>query len=665
MVIHSYGYQGKNTERLILLSLMVFLCGVITFYSGYVLRITTVFSHFYYIPIILASVWWQRKGIPVVFILTLLLLMSYKLNPDHAVTTVDYARVFVVFFVGIIIALLPQGENSAPQSIISGIQRRLATALRKDRVRLALVLSLVTISCLLTVYFHAVLNRGTVFTHFFYAPIILSALWWRKKGLWIAFFLAGFLVFGHVWMRGYVLTTNDYFRALMFIAVPYVISTLGDKISIADRRVHDLDFIIGLIHEITRFVVVENNRNKLAESIANTLVRSPECRLIAITLFGQDGHPDESIRMWGSGPSPRPGRNHDRAPECHDELVPAGDVGIRRCEECGGCGTADNLQSLTYPLTHEGTSHGIMTVVLARNDAHVHDTIDLLKTIAGEFAYALHNIDASTRNRKALEETVRIRTEELAETNAQLLREIREKNTLYADLEKSVRELENFVNTVTHDLKSPLFTMGLCTRRLERYHGGMLDEKGREYLRQIGKNTVRMENLIRDVLVLSKVGIEFDNMEIISMDNLLAELSDRLSMVLHENNVRFVVENNLPDITANRGQVIQVFENLITNAIKYRSNDISSYVEVGLEMIADGYCHFFIRDNGIGIDKKNHEIIFDEFYRTHDVDVEGSGIGLAIVKKIVEKHGGTVSVTSARGEGSVFHFSFPAVPCSS
>ncbi|HQP50356.1 MAG TPA: HAMP domain-containing sensor histidine kinase [Spirochaetota bacterium] len=665
MVIHSYGYQGKNSERLILLSLMVFLCGVITFYSGYVLRITTVFSHFYYIPIILASVWWQRKGIPVVFILTLLLLMSYTLNPDHAVTTIDYVRVFVVFFVGIVIALLPQGKDTAPRSIISAIRYRLAMVFSKDRVRLVLVLALVTISCLLTVYFHAVLNRGAVFTHFFYAPIILSALWWRKKGLWIAFFLAGFLIFGHVWMRGYVITANDYFRALMFIAVPYVISTLGDKITVADKKAQDLNFIIGLIHEITRFVVVENNSKKLAESIAKTLVRSPECRFIAITLFGQNGLPDESIRMWGNGLSPRSGRRHDRAPECHDEPVPAGDVRIRQCEDCGECDTADNLQSLTYPLTLEGTNHGILTVVLARSDAHVNDTINLLKTIAGEFSYALHNIDANTRNKKMLEETVRMRTEELATTNARLLREIHEKNTLYADLEKSVRELENFVNTVTHDLKSPLFTMGLCTRRLEKNHGEVLGEKGREYLRQIEKNTVRMENLIRDVLVLSKVRIEFDNMEIISMENLLAELSDRLDMVMRENNVCFIVGKNLPEIRANRGQVIQVFENLITNAVKYRNIDITPCVEVGLKMISDGYCHFFIRDNGIGIDKKNHDKIFDEFYRTHDVDVEGSGIGLAIVKKIVEKHGGTVSVTSLQSEGSTFYFSFPAAPLTS
>jgi hypothetical protein len=168
------------------------------------------------------------------------------------------------------------------------------------------VFFLVAVSCLLTVYFHSVLNRGSVFSHFFYIPIILSALWWGRKGLTVAVFLAIFLVLGHVWMRDYVVTANDYFRALMFIVVPYIISGLGNKITVVSKRAHDLDFIIRLVYEITRFVVVENNRKKLAESIAKTLATSPKCRWLKLRCSAW-----MAFRMsrsgYGEAPLPLPG----------------------------------------------------------------------------------------------------------------------------------------------------------------------------------------------------------------------------------------------------------------------------------------------------------------------------------------------------------------------
>jgi PAS domain S-box-containing protein len=227
------------------------------------------------------------------------------------------------------------------------------------------------------------------------------------------------------------------------------------------------------------------------------------------------------------------------------------------------------------------------------------------------------------------------------------------------ELRKKNEELKNFVDVVSHDLKTPIISIqGFSSRLLNRYEEKLGDE-GRRYLEQIKVSARRMEAMVSDLLTLSRIGRltpifrNVPSVEIVR--NLTSALQDRLK----ENKIEFVVADNLPTIYCDEEGVYEVLENLLVNAIKFVKGAKNPKIEIRYADRGDPH-QFCLRDNGIGIDPKNHRVIFEMFSRLKEIDdEEGTGLGLAIVDRIVHNHGGNVWVESEKGKGATFCFTLP------
>lgn len=232
----------------------------------------------------------------------------------------------------------------------------------------------------------------------------------------------------------------------------------------------------------------------------------------------------------------------------------------------------------------------------------------------------------------------------------------------YGNLEKEVKhrtqELESFVYTVSHDLKSPIVSMqGMASIFLEDF-GAKVDERGRYYLERIIANANFMEQLINDLLTLSRVGRKKDNPELVDVHRVIFDLLEIHKERFASNRVEVVVDPALPHFMYERGHLNQVFQNLIINAVKFMDQQPKPRVEVG-GVETEKTVEFHVKDNGIGIDPEYHHKIFGVFQRLKDVEVEGTGIGLSIVKKIMDLAGGSVRLESEKGKGAAFYIRFP------
>jgi len=240
-----------------------------------------------------------------------------------------------------------------------------------------------------------------------------------------------------------------------------------------------------------------------------------------------------------------------------------------------------------------------------------------------------------------------------------IVRDMREINSLVALLGERTRELESFAYTVSHDLKAPLVTLEGFSSILVRYYGDRLDEKGRYYLERIQHNTEHMGKLIGDLLDFSRVGRITREWSPVNVERLLREIKTELATQPERKNIEFTVHAPLPEPFGDPMNIRQLFVNLIGNAVKFSGEREDPRIEIGCEKQENGFYEFYVRDNGIGIAEEYHERIFRIFERLGDIEAEGTGVGLAIVKKILDYHGGCIRVESARDQGTAFYFTLP------
>ena len=223
-----------------------------------------------------------------------------------------------------------------------------------------------------------------------------------------------------------------------------------------------------------------------------------------------------------------------------------------------------------------------------------------------------------------------------------------------ADLKRSNAELEQFAYSASHDLQEPLRMIASYTQIMEEDYKGKLDADADQYIAFTVEGAKRMQTLIDDLLAYSRVGTRGEPFIPTSMDSVLSEAIANLQVAIEESHA-VVTHDQLPTVLGDESQLIQLLQNLLGNAIKFRGDD-APVIHVGVEETKDGWV-FSVHDNGIGIDMKNAERIFTVFQRLHARDeYPGTGIGLAIVKKIVERHGGRIWVESALAQGSTFYF---------
>jgi PAS domain S-box-containing protein len=233
---------------------------------------------------------------------------------------------------------------------------------------------------------------------------------------------------------------------------------------------------------------------------------------------------------------------------------------------------------------------------------------------------------------------------------------LRDKNIQLEKYIESNLQLENFAYIASHDLKEPLRSIIGYSQLLERRYADILDSDGREYINHLITSTKSMSSLITDLLLFSRINTESIKYQSIMMEEVIGQVRENLKSAISDSQAE-IIWHHIPDtITADRSRIIQLFQNLIGNAIKFQKALERPTINIAC-VISDGMYEFTVRDNGIGIEAQYQERIFHIFHRLHTrSEYEGSGIGLATCHKIVEQHGGTIWVQSKPGEGSTFIF---------
>jgi signal transduction histidine kinase len=229
-----------------------------------------------------------------------------------------------------------------------------------------------------------------------------------------------------------------------------------------------------------------------------------------------------------------------------------------------------------------------------------------------------------------------------------------------ADLSRSNRELEQFAYIASHDLQEPLRMVASYLQLIERRYQGRLDSNADEFIGYAVDGAVRMQRMINDLLAYSRVGTKGNAFAPVDANEVLIQAMADLRLKIRESDTAITYEP-LPTVQADASQLVQVFQNLLSNSIKFRG-ETKPAIHVSAQRNEDAW-QFSVRDNGIGFDPAYAEKIFIIFQRLHPASVyPGSGIGLTICRKIIERHGGRIWAESEPGKGALFSFTIPFQP---
>lgn len=245
-------------------------------------------------------------------------------------------------------------------------------------------------------------------------------------------------------------------------------------------------------------------------------------------------------------------------------------------------------------------------------------------------------------------------SEELKKAHAGLEIRVKERTV---ELARSNAELEQFAYIASHDLQEPLRMVSSYVQLLQRRYKGKLDQNADEFIGFAAEGALRMQRLINDLLAYSRVGTRGKSFAEVDLEAALAQALENLQLAIREKNAT-ITHDPLPLAYGDIGQLTQVFQNLIDNAIKFRSEE-TPRVHISAR-IEGGDCVCGVQDNGIGIAPEYLNKLFLLFQRLHTRrEYPGTGIGLAICKRIVERHRGTIWVESKQDQGSTFYFKIP------
>ncbi|HUN06101.1 MAG TPA: PAS domain S-box protein [Aggregatilineales bacterium] len=224
-------------------------------------------------------------------------------------------------------------------------------------------------------------------------------------------------------------------------------------------------------------------------------------------------------------------------------------------------------------------------------------------------------------------------------------------------LQRSNQELQQFAYVASHDLQEPLRMISSYLQLIEARYSQHLDTDGRDFIHYAVDGANRMKELIQDLLAYSRVETRYDNYELVDMQAVVNEVQNRLSISITEAHASLQVKS-LPTLSADYSQMVQLFQNLLSNAMKFRGANAPKII-IAAEKTGCSW-RFSVQDNGIGIEEKYQDRVFVIFQRLHGIGAyPGTGIGLAICKRVVDRHGGDIWFESRPGHGTTFYFTLP------
>ena len=234
------------------------------------------------------------------------------------------------------------------------------------------------------------------------------------------------------------------------------------------------------------------------------------------------------------------------------------------------------------------------------------------------------------------------------------------RENLISQLMDSNTELERFAYVASHDMQEPLRMIASFSNILGAEYNAKLDKEGQEYIRIVTESAIRMQGMVNDLLEYARIGNNDMRFSIINATDELKHVLENLSASIQYEGAQ-ITYDPLPKIKGNPVQFMRLLQNLIGNGLKYQMESATAYIHITAEDQGDHWL-FSIRDNGIGIEEEHRNQIFEPYKRLHTwEEYKGTGIGLAVCKKIVENHGGKIWVTSEPGKGSVFYFTLPQI----